>query len=282
MTAQVPQEKYKMWEKCLNMIYGGPASVSIVDGEWKTGKTDFGLYLAQECKRLDLITKIGSNIMCWEDSNRLIPSKEVEYIDNFMELQSWMYSGYRKMFIFDEAIKSAPSRRAMSQLNTKWLEVIPELSKARMHLVVITQELAYTESSFLHPTFIRARWTKLPISKNSPLYRKIVELLLPELLPLKPRFKVPPTRFVFDPYRSATFKLMPDAKQMENLSLELQIALDYSKGVSTDAIAKKYYPQVKDRTEATRMIRKGLKILFEKFQVTQLTRGYESGPNSAT
>lgn len=281
MTMQVQEKKYEMWERCLRLIYDTPASVSVVDGEWKTGKTDFALYLAQECKRLGFINLIGSNILCWEDPQRLTQSKEIEYIDNFVQLQSWMYSGYRKMFIYDEAIKSTPTRKAMSKLNTKWLEVIPELSKARMHLVVVTQELDYTERSFLHPTFIRARWTKLPLPKSSPNYRKIVELLYPELLPEKPRFKVPSTRFVFDPYRSATFKLTPDAQQIENLSLELQIAYDYMRGLSTDGIVQKY-AEVKDRKEAVRYLRKGLKVLFDKWQVATLTRGLNSASSSAT
>lgn len=260
------------WEYCLKVIYGQPASITVVDGEWKTGKTDLGLHIAEECKRLGLISKIASNIMCWEDPQRLIPSKKVLYIDNFVDLNAWMFSGYRKMFIYDEAIKMTPSRRAMSQLNTKWLEVIPELSKGRMHLVVITQELKYTESSFLHPTFVRGHWHKISLPKSHPQFRKMVKLYT-ELLPEIYTFKgLPPTKIGFDPYRSATFSLAPETSQLENLSLELKVAYDYAKGLSTDAIVDKYKPDIRDRTQATRELRKGIKILIGKLQVASVKR----------
>lgn len=265
------QRKFHPWEYVLRTIYGQPASVTVVDGEWKTGKTDMALHIFEECKRLGLVSKCASNIMCWEDPNRLIPSKEVLYIDNFVELNAWMYSGFRKMFIYDEAIKSTPSRKAMSQLNTKWLEVIPELSKARMHLIVITQELKYTESSFLHPTFVRGHWHKISLPERHPQFRKMVKLyseLIPEVYTFK---NLPPTKIVFDPYRSASWKLAPDAQRYQDWPLEIQIVVDYANGLSTDKIVDKY-EEVRDRKEATRMIRKGLKILIGKWQVANVKR----------
>jgi hypothetical protein len=268
------QREFHPWEYAIRTIYGQPASVTVVDGEWKTGKTDLALHLYEEAKRLGVILKCASNIMCWEDPQKLKPSTEVVYIDNFIDLNAWMFSGYRKMFIYDEAIKSTPSRRAMSQMNTKWLEVIPELSKGRMHLVVITQELKYTESSFLHPTFVRGHWRKISLPQRHPQFRKMVKLyteLFPEIYTFK---SLPPTKIVFDPYRSATFSLTPDVSQSENLSLELKVAYDYARGMSTDAIVQKYKPDIRDRTSATRELRKGIKILIEKLQVTSLKRRY--------
>ena len=227
----------------------------------------------EELKRLELISVAGSNIQCFKDKQCTIPDdSEVEYIDNFIELDAWMFSGKRKAFLYDEAIKSSPSKKAMSKLNTKWLEVIPELSKGRMQLIVITQELQYTEKTFLHPTFVRGIWHKIELPKRHPQYRKMVRLysvLLPEVYIFK---NIPAAKIIFDPYRSATFKLLPDTAKFENLSLELQVAYDYAKGMSTDDIVEKYKPEIRDRTQATRELRKGIKVLVEKLQVASLKR----------
>ena len=274
MTTQQFLQKQKVhpWEFCLRKIYGLPASVTVVDGKWKTGKTDFALHIVEELKRLSLVSKIASNVRCFKDKKRTIPDdQDVFYIDNFIELDAWMFTGYRKAFIYDEAIKSTPSRRAMSKLNTKWLEVIPELSKGRMHLIVITQELKYTESSFLHPTFIRAIWHKIQLPKHHRQFRKMVRLysdLLPQIYVFK---GIPPTKIIFDPYRSASFKMMPDASQFENMPLEIQVAFDYAQGLSTDKIVDKY-PDLRYRYEAVRLIKRALKQLIKKYQVTSVKR----------
>ena len=260
------------WEGCLRKIYGLPASVTVIEGEWKTGKTDLALHIVEESKRLGLITKSASNIRCFKDKKRTIPDdSEVLFIDNFLELDAWMFSGYRKAFLYDEAIKSTPSRRAMSQSNTKWLEVIPELSKGRMHLIVITQELKYTESSFLHPRFVRGIWHKIAFPRYHPQFRKMVKLYSDLLSHVYVFRNMPPTKIVFDPYRSATFKLTPDSTQFENLPLEMKVAFDYAQGLSTDKIVDKY-SELQRRYEAIRLIRRALKLLVEKYQVSSIKR----------
>lgn len=273
------EETGSFWETCLRAIYGEPSSVSVLIGEWKTGKTDLALHLIEECKRLELISQAGSNIMCFKDKGCTEPDPEnVRYIDNFLELKSWMYTGFRKMFIFDEALKSAPSRRAMSRLNTGWLEILPELSKGRCHLVVIVQTKDYAEKSFLDPAYVRAEWEKPTLRPSNPQYRKIVDLrsrLIP--WPYNHTFQdLPPTKIFFDPYRSAPWKEVPEGTQLGNLSIELQIAWDYGHGLSTDDIVKKYKNDCRDRTQATRMIRKALKALMDKLQVADTKRWNKS------
>lgn len=272
MTQQLEKPEVHPWESVLRKIYGTPASVTVIDGKWKTGKTDLALHLREELERLTLISKAASNIMCFKDKNKTIQDDEtVLYIDNFLELQTWMFSGYRKCFIYDEAIKSTPSRRAMSKLNTKWLEVIPELSKARMHLIVITQELKYTESSFLHPTFVRAIWHKISLPRHNSQFRKMVRLYSDMLQHVFIFKGIPPTKIIFDPYRSATFKIAPDKARFGELPLEMQVAFDYAEGLSTDKIVDKY-PTLQHRYEAVRLIRRALKVLVKKYQVTKVKR----------
>lgn len=272
------QQKGEQWEYCLRTIYGLPASVTVVKGEWKTGKTDYALHLVEELMRLGLISRAGSNIQCFNDRQCTNPDNSiVQYIDNFLALNSWIFSGYRKAFLFDEAIKHSPSRRAMAQMNTKWLEVIPELSKGRCQLIIITQETDYTEKSFLHPTFVRAIWQKISLPQSHSQFRKMVKLNS-QLLPWYPHnaiFKgVPATKIFFDPYRSAKWGLTPEVDSLENLSLEMRIAYDYAQGLSSDKIVDKY-EEVRDRKEAMTMIKKALKVLMNKWNVETYKRRYK-------
>jgi len=143
-------------DACLKRVYDAPASITVVTGKWKTGKTDLSLRISfDELKsRLGIIKEVATNIK--------LQHPEIKYIDNFEDFEFWVFQNKRpKIFIYDEAIKSTPSRRAMSEINTKWLEYVPELSKGRCHLIVVTQEVDFTEKLFLHPTFVRAQWIKL-------------------------------------------------------------------------------------------------------------------------
>ena len=181
---------------------------------------------------------------------------------------------HRKFFIFDEAMKSAPSKRAMTKLNAMWQEVIPELSKGKVHLFALTQEDSMTEKIFRHPTFNVARWTKIMLPPGHPQYRKRVKVSS-KLLNEKFMFdNVSTTNIIYNPYLSASWSIDPTniADLFEN-SIELKVALAYSQGLSTDRI-KSLYPEIKDRKEATRALRKALKILFSKWQVATVSSGY--------
>ena len=237
------QQVKSLLDRCLLQIYNSPASISVVTGKWKKGKTDFALRLAKdELKdRLGVIKEIGTNIKTESD--------EIRYIDNFQDFEVWAFSNKkRKMLLYDEAIKSTPSRRAMSQLNTKWLEYVPELSKMKCHLVVITQEEAYTEKLFLHPTFIRAKWIKQDL--------KTVDLIISGKDQILRFHNIPKTTVKFDPYRIATWKM-----ETENiLAIEdedIQIMLDYAHLTSQQIIDK--YPSLQHRTEVMRRVKKGIR-----------------------
>jgi hypothetical protein len=67
---------------------------------------------------------------------------------------------------------------------------------------------------------------------------------------------------------------------MENLSLEMKVVFDYANGMSTDDIVEKYKPDIRDRTQATRELRKGLKVLIEKLQVASVKRRYLDSESS--
>ena len=268
-----------LWDNSLRTIYrDAPATISIVKGEWKTGKTDFTIHLAvEELKaRLGIVKRVAGNIQCFEDIECRIPSnKDVEYIDNFEMLKIYIKQPGRKAFIYDEALKNTPSKRAMTALNAEWLKIVPELSKGGdrnnpggCHLFVLTQEDSLTEKLFLNPTFKTCMWEKIALKPQHPQFRKLVRLSS-KVMRRKLTFKnLPPTQVNFNPYLSANWSMNPTALSLNNLSLEFKVALAYAEGKSTENIAKEY-PEVTDRKDVTRKLRKVLKVLLKDWQVNE-------------
>lgn len=270
------------WDYCLNQIYrDSPASISIVEGDWKQGKTDFTIHLAvEELKnRLGIVKRVAGNIRCFEDKECLHPSsKDVEYIDNFDMLNLFIKSPGRKAFIYDEALKNTPSKRAMTALNAEWSRIVPELSKGGdrhnpggCHLFALTQEDSLTEKLFQQPTFKTALWKKITLKPSNPQFRKMVRLSS-KVLRRKITFRnLPPTSVNFNPYLSASWSMHPTEIDIGDLPLEMKVIMDYANGVSTNKIKEKY-PEIKDRTEVTRLMRKGLVPILQKLQVAEAMR----------
>lgn len=266
------QANYSTWESVLRRIYGGPASVTTVKGPWKTGKTDFAIHLTEELKRLGLIYVAGANIQCFKDSGcEDLDESQIRYIDNFVSLETWMFSGNRKAFVYDEAITSTPSRRAMSGMNTEWLKVIPELSKGRMHLIVVTQEESITEKVFFNPTFHVASWEKIQLSSHNPQFRKMVKLRASKVISKPLIFKnLPPTKIIFDPFRSATWRMAP--QETDIMDDDLRILFDYGNGISYDNIVERY-SFLHSRKQVAERIRRGIKKMG-KFLSSSNSRRY--------
>lgn len=259
----------------LRKIYNEPHGITIIKGNWKTGKTDFVLKLYEILKEMKLVHDAAGNVQTFEDEACEKPSSTtIKYIDNFIMLKAWMFSNLnRKLFIFDEAMKSAPSKRAMTQLNAEWQKVIPELSKGKVHLFALTQEESMTERIFRHKTFNVATWTKMFLPPKHPQYRRRVKVsskLLNETFIFN---NITKCSTIFNPYLSASWSMEPtNIDSLFENSLELKVAKAYSEGMSTDKI-KALYPEIKDRKEATRALRKALRVLFSKWQVAEVSSG---------
>lgn len=279
------------WNHALNTIYkDAPASITIIEGDWKQGKTDFAIHLSvDELKeRLGIVKRVAANIRCFQDKECLVPSnKDVEYIDNFDMLSVFIKQPGRKAFIYDEALKNTPSKRAMTALNAEWLKIVPELSKGGdrnhpggCHLFVLTQEDSMTEKLFQNPTFKTAKWKKITLKPSHPQYRKMVKLSS-KMLRSKITFKnIPPTKINYNPYLSANWSMHPTDLSINDLSLEMKVAMEYAKGVSTDKIQKMYPEELKDRKDVTRKLQKALSQLMQKYNVQQETAQIEQAINS--
>lgn len=268
-------QKVNVWASSLRRIYSLPATITVVTGEWKTGKTDFALHIVEELYRLKLISKAASNIKTFQTHKHEKEENEIfKYIDDLFTLKHWLFKHGRKAYVYDEAIVSTPSRRAMSKINTAWLRVIPELSKARCQLIVIAQEMDYMEKSFLHETFIRAMWEKISLPRAHPQFRKMVKLyskLIPEIRVFK---NIPKCNVHFDPYRSATFKLQPEL-DMQKVPEEILLARDYANGMSSVQI-RRQYTWIHSRTQAIRRIKEGIKQLWNCYNVQMLGDGIKA------
>lgn len=265
---------------CLNVIYkDAPASITIIEGDWKQGKTNFAFRLAyDELKiKMGIVKRVAANVRCFQDADCTIPSNDqIEYIDNFDMLSNYIKQPGRKVFIYDEALKNTPSKRAMTALNAEWLKIVPELSKGGdinnpggCHLFVLTQEGSLTEKIFMNPTFKTAFWKKITLKPSHPQFRKMVKLSS-KMLRKKITFKnVSPTTINYNPFLSASWSMHPTALSITDLPLELKVAMEYSKGVSTTDIQKLYSDELKDRKEVTRKIQKALTILLASYQMKE-------------
>lgn len=256
------------YAKILKSIYDTPAGVTIIAGNWKTGKTDFALKLYEDLQVLALIHEAAGNVQIYKDKECTIPSNEkMQFIDNFAMLKAWMFKNLnRKLFVYDEAMKNAPSKKAMTQLNSEWQRIIPELSKGKVHLLAITQEESMTEKIFGHPTFCIARWTKIALSPRHPQYRKCVRVSSKGLMRKYEFRNLNRTSLNFNPYRSAEWTMEPAEIETGVLPLDLQIAKAYSDGLTFGKIAEKF-GMGQDRTAVQRELRSALRALFRMLHV---------------
>lgn len=261
-------QQVSVLEYYLSKIYDSPASISVVLGKWKSGKTDFALRLAyDELYNRGLVKEVASNIK----------TNQIRYIDNFTDLSYWLFKDqHRKAFIYDEAIKSTPSRKAMSAINTKWLEYVPELSKARCHFIVITQEEDYTEKLFLHPTFVRAKWVKRDLTTVDLIVSGQKEII---------RFKgIPKTTVPFDPYSIAIWKMESDYKEILAEDDDIRIVFDYADLTSDEIVDSKKYPFIHDRKDVTIHLKRGIRKIRDLLWKDMLKRsgGIASEEESTT
>lgn len=201
----------------LKRLYGKPASVTLITGLWKTGKTDWGLKLTELTQELNLIKEFAGNV---ETVNSYI-----QFINDFRGFDLWAYSNrHPKMFLYDEAVESSPRRKAMSSINVGWVQRIPQLSKGKIHLIVLVQEENLADSIFLNPTFLRGIWRKLE-KTTLKFDARWLETSLKW-------FNIPRTKIQFDPYLGATFKLENPQLQFDMLPMPLKVLELYAKGNS--------------------------------------------------
>ena len=173
----------------------------LIGGIWKTGKTDFALYIAETLLKLPsyasgdrtVINQVASNIETYGS---------FPMISDMVSLRRWLYERHvKKLFILDEANVHLPSRRAMSGKNVEIVKLLGEVSKAHARMIVIAQELTKIDKEFLNPTWVRGVFIKRSLKKAQ---------LISHLLERQYAFNnIPKTSIPFDPYAVAPFTEKP-------------------------------------------------------------------------
>lgn len=199
MEIEAPPEPEHLFDKVLKKIFSMPVMVLIV-GDWKTGKTDFSLLLAERLLELGIVKKAASNI---ETSD-----PRIEFVSSLEKLKYWLHMDrMHKLYVFDEVGVHLPRRTPMKEKNVQALQLLPEVSKARAKLIIVTQDPDSIDSQLTNPV-----WCKCLIVKDSLKKVRFISDLFPKVM----RFwNVPATSIKFDPYKIAPFTVkeptrMPD------------------------------------------------------------------------
>jgi len=227
-------------------------------GDWRMGKTDASLLIGYLAKKWGLISKIGSNIWTYKNP-------EVEYITNTGKLKTWLHADkLTKLFIFDEGLKHAYRRKAMSQMNVDIItEVLPEISKGHGRMIVCSQ-IGKLDTDLLHPAFCRAIFIKKS--------KKVMVVRSKHFRGERAFKNLPASPIKFDadrlaPFVSTKMSKKPDLKEM---GLIYEIAEKYSKNWSMTAIKKDLDLH---QEEVKRNIRKALKWFVENYEGSKEDNG---------
>jgi len=161
----------------------------------------------------------------------------------------------------------------MNKVYVKWMEFIPELSKGRMKLLVITQGEFLTDSIFTNTEFTRAKFTTW-ISKNKKNFGLVIES---ELIK-EPRIFIrnfPKSNIEYSPYESAQWFLEARHIQRDEF-LCCKIARMYAiDNKSSTVIANELGFH---RSDVTRYLKRHIRHTFNQLnQIDILTLAQEKG-----
>ena len=195
MTVQTSTSR--LWDYTLRKLFNSVGMVLITaysqTGPWKLGKTDFGLWLAENLLRLNIVSEVATNINT---------EGTFTEISDLISLRHWLHSsGSRKLYILDELQEHAYRRKAMTGKNVGIVQIFPQISKARARLIGIGQNLMKIDKDIMDDTWVHGVFIK----KN----RKIAQLVS-HLLTKQYVFRtIPKTTVPFDPYEIAPFTQHP-------------------------------------------------------------------------
>lgn len=164
--------------------------IVLVGGYWKTGKTDFALYIAKRCLHMGLVYEVATNI----ETNG-----EFKYITDIETLKYWLSSnGHLKLFILDEGNEHLPNTSFMSHKSVGIKEIIPQISKKHGRLIVVAQDLDSIDKTFRSKSWWRGTFKKT--DRKTASLTAYWNLHKPLVIT-----EIPKTSVNFDPYLSAPF-----------------------------------------------------------------------------
>lgn len=221
----------RSWEAILRVFFDLPACVILLIGDWKVGKTDFSLRLAEDLYTIGIIKKAFGNIEASPSNKTKCP---YTFLNDLESMKAFTFRDKMpKLGIYDESLTSTPSRKAMSKLSIELaFGLIPQLSKGKAKFLVLSQTDEYQDSVFYNTAFLKGVIEKISLTKAvfRSTYLNDGEFYVKD---------IPRTTFGFDPYLTSVLKLKPDINS-DNWEDNKKMLLDYSKGKTYTKIAKKY------------------------------------------
>lgn len=245
MQVLIPKIKNN-WRYALHKLFDHP-SVVLIGGVWKSGKTDFALYIAETLQKMPFGNN-GQEKVVNEVASNIDTKGHYPYIYDLVTLRQWLYAtNHRKLYILDEASEHLPSRRAMSSKSVGFISIIPEISKAHGRLLVVGHQLLTIDKTMLDEVWCRGVFLKLGLKKAQ---------LISHLIPRPFAFNnIPRTSITFDPYSIAPFQEQPSGKLLFKDS-DQQMLWEWSNG-------KSYKELNIHSMTLNRLLRKYVKITLE-------------------
>jgi hypothetical protein len=185
------------YQQILTKLFDRP-SIVIIGGTWKTGKTDFGLKMSEDCLALDLVSEVASNI----DTQGHYPQ-----LSDLVSTKQWLYqNSKRKLYIFDEASEHLPNTRTMCGKSVGIKSLIPQISKAHGRMIVIGHNISKVDKEVYDKT-----WCRGLIMKPCIPYKYTPAIIYSDFFPRPLRInQISPTKIKFDPYTLAPFTERPE------------------------------------------------------------------------
>jgi hypothetical protein len=257
-------------EFVLKRLFFG-TSLIIIRGEWKSGKTDFSLLIAELLLSLGLVDKVASNIKTSDP--------RFEHITSMEKLRSWLFADrVKKLWIEDEVSEKLLSRKSMSKENISFQETLPQISKAGARMILIIHSRDIMDKTMFDPVFLKGEFEKFG-DEYRPHLRKVARLvsrLFDDPITIE---NIPRTSVEFDPMERYVMTTMEEGT-FEDLSFEgkykfmFECARDFA-DVSNFAIVAKQ-KGVKPMTvkrEIAKYIKWSMKRLIEERKDNGLKEG---------
>jgi hypothetical protein len=211
------------WHYVLHKLFERPSLV-LIGGKWKTGKTDFALFIAECLLKLPSWSNPEHKTIVAEVASNIETFGRFPMISDMISLKQWLYgSNKRKLYILDEANIHLPSRRAMSGKSVEFVKLLAEISKAHARIIVIGQDVLSVDKMFLEEIWCRGVFVKESLKK--------AQLFSAELIRPYTFSNIPPTSIKFNPYAIAPFTEKPSGKVFFK-DTDKQVLWDWSHGKS--------------------------------------------------
>jgi len=211
------------WHYVLHKLFERPSLV-LIGGKWKTGKTDFALFIAECLLKLPSWSNPEHKTIVAEVASNIETFGRFPMISDMISLKQWLYgSNKRKLYILDEANIHLPSRRAMSGKSVEFVKLLAEISKAHARIIVIGQDVLSVDKMFLEEIWCRGVFVKESLKK--------AQLFSTELIRPYTFSNIPPTSIKFNPYAIAPFTEKPSGKVFFK-DTDKQVLWDWSHGKS--------------------------------------------------